>query len=64
MPSIAGHSWQEMRRHIETTSLDGIALPLLSLEGLLLTKQGQRPKDQMDAALLSKALQELEIRKK
>jgi len=64
MPSIAGHSWQEMRGHIETIDLDGVSLPLLNLEGLLLTKQGQRPKDQMDAALLSKALQELKQRKK
>lgn len=64
MPSIAGHSWQEMRNHIETIDLDGVPLPLLNLEGLLLTKQGQRPKDQMDAALLSKALAELKSRGK
>ncbi len=64
MPSIAGHSWQEMRSHIEIIDLDGVSLPLLNLEGLLLTKQGQRPKDQMDAALLSKALQALKNRKK
>jgi len=64
MPSIAGHSWQDMRRHIETIDLDGIALPLLNMEGLLLTKQGARPKDQMDAALLSQALTELRSRKK
>ena len=31
MPSIAGHSWQEMRRHIETIDLDGVPLPLLNL---------------------------------
>jgi hypothetical protein len=64
MPSIAGHSWQEMRHHIETIDLDGIQLPLLNLEGLLLTKQGARPKDQMDAALLSQALTEIKNRKK
>jgi len=64
MPSIGGHSWQEMRRHIEAIDLDGIALPLLNLEGLLLTKQGARPKDQMDAALLSQALKELSSRQK
>ena len=64
MPSIAGHTWQEMRDHIQTIDLDGVPLPLLSLEGLLLTKQGQRPKDQMDAALLSKALEELKNRGK
>jgi hypothetical protein len=43
---------------------DGIQLPPLSLEGLLLTKQGARPKDQMDAALLSQALAEIKSRKK
>jgi hypothetical protein len=64
MPSIAGHSWQEMRSHVETIDLDGIALPLLNMEGLLLTKQGARPKDQMDATLLSQALKELRSRKK
>jgi hypothetical protein len=30
----------------ETIDLDGTPLPLLNLEGLLLTKQGARPKDQ------------------
>jgi len=35
MPSIAGHSWQEMSRHIETIDLDGVPLPLLNLEGLV-----------------------------
>lgn len=64
MPSIAGYSWREMCSHIETINLDGIPLPLLNLEGLLLTKQGQRPKDQMDAALLSKALQEIRNQKR
>jgi hypothetical protein len=48
-----------MQSHIETIDLDGVPLPLLNLEGLLLTKQGARPKDQMDAALLSRALAEL-----
>jgi predicted nucleotidyltransferase len=59
MPSIAGYTWKEMLSHIETIDLDGIPLPLLNLEGLLLTKQSARPKDQMDAALLSRALAEL-----
>lgn len=64
MPSIAGHSWQQMRGHIETIDLEGVPLPLLNLEGLLKTKQGQRPKDQMDAALLNQALAELRNRRK
>src|ERR1700732_24843 len=63
MPAIAGHSWQQMRIHIETVDLDGVPVPLLNLEGLLLTKQGARPKDQMDAALLKQAIAELKKRK-
>jgi len=64
MPSIAGYSWQEMCSHVETLDLDGTPLRLLDLEGLLLTKQGVRPKDQMDAAVLSKALAEIKNAKK
>lgn len=64
MPSIAGYTWQEMESRIETIDLDGTPLPLLNLEGLLLTKQGARPKDQMDAALLSRALSEIRNSKK
>ena len=63
MPSIAGHSWDEMRTYVEIIDLDGIPLRLLNLEGLLLSKQGQRPKDQMDAALLRQALAVLKPRK-
>jgi Nucleotidyl transferase AbiEii toxin, Type IV TA system len=43
MPSVAGHSWHEMERYIETIDLDGVPLRVLNLEGLLLTKQGDRP---------------------
>lgn len=56
LPSVAGRSWDEMRTYIETVDLDGIPLRVLNLEGLLLSKQGARPKDQMDAALLRQAL--------
>jgi ABC-type glycerol-3-phosphate transport system substrate-binding protein len=47
MPSIAGRTWQEMRTHIETIDLDGVPA---------------RPKDQMDAALLSQAIAALKDR--
>ncbi len=57
MPSIAGRSWDEMRAFIETLDLDGVPLRILNLEGLLLSKQGARPKDQMDAALIRQALE-------
>ena len=56
MPSIAGHSWNEMLPYIETIDFEGVNLKLLNLEGLLMTKQGVRPKDQMDAAVLRRAL--------
>lgn len=56
MPSVAGHSWEEMRPFIQTLDLDGVPLKLLNLEGLLLTKEGARPKDQLDAAVLRQAL--------
>ncbi len=59
MPSIAGRSWDEMRSYIEVIDLDGVPLRLLGLEGLLLTKQGVRPKDQMDAAVLRSAIDAL-----
>ncbi len=52
----AGHSWQDMEPHITTLDVDGVSVRLLDLAGLLKTKQGLRPKDQMDAALLSAAL--------
>ena len=59
MPSIAGYSWSEMQSYIETIDFEGINLKLLNLEGLLLTKQGVRPKDQMDAAVLRRVLEAL-----
>lgn len=63
MPSVAGHSWQEMQQYIETIDLEGVPLRLLNLEGLLLTKQGERPKDQMDASILKQALSILKSKK-
>lgn len=59
LPSIAGRSWEEMKRYIEVVDLDGVPLRVLNLEGLLLTKQGVRPKDQMDAAVLRSAIEAL-----
>jgi hypothetical protein len=59
MPSIAGLSWEEMRGHVVSISIDDVAIRLLDLPGLLKTKQGVRPKDQMDAAVISEALKRL-----
>jgi hypothetical protein len=38
---------------------DGVRVRVLSLEGLLRTKSGLRPKDQIDAAAIRRALDEL-----
>jgi hypothetical protein len=57
MPSISGLSWEEMKPHVMATTIDGVPLRLLDLAGLLKTKQGVRPKDQMDAAVLARALE-------
>ena len=59
MPAVAGHSWDDMVTHIATVKVDGINIRLLDLRGLLKTKQGLRPKDQMDAAVIAAALDEL-----
>jgi hypothetical protein len=60
MPSIAGHTWEEMKPFIEQIDLDGVTLRLLNLQGLLKTKQGARPKDQADAASLRAAIEQLQ----
>ena len=59
MPSVAGLSWEQLRDHITSVVIDGRNIRLLDLAGLLKTKQGQRPKDQLDAAVLAAALEEL-----
>jgi hypothetical protein len=59
MPSIAGHSWEEMKPHIVVIDIDGVSIRVLDLPGLLKTKQGVRPKDQMDAAVLAAAIERL-----
>jgi hypothetical protein len=56
LPAIAGLTWDEMKPHITTVDIDGITIRLLDLPGLLKTKRGVRPKDQMDAAVIEAAL--------
>jgi hypothetical protein len=59
MPSIAGLSWEELRPHITTMTIDAVPIRVLDLEGLLKTKQGARPKDQLDATVIAEALRRL-----
>jgi predicted nucleotidyltransferase len=56
LPSAGGHTWDELKAHIVRVDVDGVSVAVLDLEGLLLTKQGVRPKDQMDAAVLRQAI--------
>ena len=56
MPSIAGMSWQDMQPHVVSIAVDDVKIRVLDLPGLLKTKQGVRPKDQMDAAVIAEAL--------
>jgi hypothetical protein len=59
MPSIAGLSWDDMKPHVVSLTVDGVPIRVLDLPGLLKTKQGARPKDQMDAAVIAEALRRL-----
>jgi hypothetical protein len=59
MPSIAGLSWDEMKPHVTSTKIDDVVVRFLDLQGLLKTKQGARPKDQLDAAVIAAALEKL-----
>lgn len=59
LPSVAGQSWEQLQPHVVTQELDGVPVRLLDLEGLLKTKQGLRPKDQMDASVIRAALERL-----
>jgi len=59
MPSAGGIGWDELRPHIKTMTIDNETIRVLDLPGLLKTKQGSRPKDQMDAAVITAALEAL-----
>jgi len=63
LPSVSGISFDELERHAVVLEIDGERIPVLNLQGLLLTKQGIRPKDQADANLLRRALKEIDNRK-
>ncbi len=60
LPSVCGHPFSELARHIETLEIDGTEIPVLSLQGLLMTKEGLREKDRADAELLRRVLSSLE----
>ena len=59
LPAAAGVPWEALRPYIEVVELEGVPLRVLSLEGLLKTKAGDRPKDRLDAEAIARALQAL-----
>jgi hypothetical protein len=56
MPAACGHHYAELAPHIEQRELDGVTVPILGLEGLLLTKEGMRDKDRADRRVIEEAL--------
>ena len=57
MPAACGHGWDELKSYVVRMELaEGLSASVLSLEGLLLTKEGLRDKDRADRAVLLKAL--------
>jgi hypothetical protein len=56
LPAAGGVPFEALEPHIVTLTIQGEPVRVLDLEGLLLTKQGVRPQDQADAALIRRAL--------
>lgn len=59
LPAACGHPWAELKPFIQEVSVDGAAIKVLSLQGLLLTKEGMRDKDRADRQVLLRALERL-----
>lgn len=57
MPAACGHGWAELSAYsIRIELAKGVSVNVLSLDGLLLTKEGIRDKDRADRAVLLRAL--------
>ena len=63
LPAAAGHAWEDLRQHITQVEIDGVRIKVLTLEGLLKTKQIARPKDQADAEAIERAIKLLRERR-
>lgn len=47
LPAAAGVPWEALREFVQEIELEGVRLRVLSLEGLLKTKSGARPKERL-----------------
>jgi hypothetical protein len=59
LPSAAGANWEDLQPFVEQLELDGVKVRVLSLQGLLKTKSGARPKDLADAQAIARAIETL-----
>lgn len=49
-----GETYDSLQGHVQILEVDGVAIPILDIEGLLKTKTGYREKDQIDRQMLQK----------
>jgi hypothetical protein len=52
MAAACGHGWAELSFFVESRTIDDQPIRVLSVDGLLLTKEGLRDKDRADARML------------
>lgn len=57
LPGAGGCSWDDLRPHVTQVDIDDVPVKVLDFEGLLKTKQGLRPKDQLDAEAIRRAIE-------
>jgi hypothetical protein len=60
LPSVAGVPFKELDKHAQLLEIDDVRIRVLDIAGLLLTKQGLRPKDLADRAILEQAMHRLQ----
>lgn len=57
MLNACGETYETLKQYAETIDMDGLPIRTVSLEGLLLTKQTMRSKDEADRIILERALE-------
>lgn len=57
-----GETWESLQPHVATTSIEGVRVVTLDIEGLLRTKTTFRDKDRIDREALGRLLEQLKRR--
>ncbi|QXL83852.1 hypothetical protein [Comamonas sp. NLF-1-9] len=60
MLNANGQTFESLKKYTQLIDVDGVCIRTISLEGLLLTKQTMRDKDQADRAVIERALEAIE----